>query len=60
MSVAWRGKWEILQHSLEIGGDGFELLNRLTVGVKAEIANRIRDDSKICDLGSLVGGGIIN
>lgn len=59
MSVAWRGKWEILQRSLEIG-DGFELLNRLTVGVKAEIADRVRDDSKICDLGSLVDGGIIN
>lgn len=59
MSVAWRGKWEILQRSLEIR-DGFELLNRLTVGVKAEIADRVRDDSKICDLGSLVDGGIIN
>lgn len=37
-------------------GDGFELLSRLTTGGKAEIGNRIRNDSQIMALDSLVDG----
>lgn len=40
-------------------GDRFELLSWLTTGGKAEIGNRIRNDSQIMDLDSLVDGGII-